>query len=61
MTIRKIDIRHFVFYPLGVRGPSGLGSARASRAGEGVRAFANFWNGPDWARTSDPALIKRML
>ena len=22
---------------------------------------AGTWNGPDWARTSDPALIKRML
>ena len=42
-------------------GQSGLGNARASRVGEGALAFANFKNGPDWARTSDPALIKRML
>ena len=60
---RKIDIRHFVLLKSrGLRGCNGLGSARVSRAGDGVVAIANVRkSGPDWARTSDPALIKRML
>jgi hypothetical protein len=49
----------FAFYPsLGSQAKE-IAGAHASRAG--ALAFANSWNGPDWARTSDPALIKRML
>src|SRR5207244_13518248 len=60
---RKIDIRHFVLLKnRGLRGCNGLGSARVSRAGDGVVAIANVRKrGPDWARTSYPAIIKRML
>ncbi len=39
---RKIDIRHFVLLKnRGLRGCNGLGSARVSRAGDGVVAIAN--------------------
>jgi hypothetical protein len=42
MTIRKIDIRHFVLLKnRGLRGCNGLGSARVSRAGDGDVATAN--------------------
>ena len=48
----------FRFYLRGAHRQIGLGSARWRRR---PRLRERLENGPDWARTSDPALIKRML
>ena len=58
-----IGVRHSVFTCAALIGKSDWG-ARAPRALATPKAFASrelLENGPDWARTSDPALIKRML
>jgi hypothetical protein len=52
----------FRFYLRGAHRQIGLGKrARPARWRRRPRLRELLQNGPDWARTSDPALIKRML
>ena len=61
MSTHLSDIRHSVFTCAALIGKSDCG-ARASRALAKAPSLRELLeNGPDWARTSDPALIKRML
>ena len=61
MSTRLSDIRHFAFICAALIGKSDWG-ARAPRAlAKAPSPSRTLENGPDWARTSDPALIKRML